>query len=85
MCHSVGPRKSPGRVRILAYGDETCNDFDLSENDRPYCLTTCLELMRPAYQPSFHSSFWMKDWRGTVSVSACSKLDTRFSCKGVLG
>jgi hypothetical protein len=57
MCHSVGARKSPARICILAYGDETCNDFDLSENDSPYCLTACLGLMRPAYQPSFHSSF----------------------------
>jgi hypothetical protein len=46
MCHSLGARKLPGRVRILAYGDETCNDFGLSLNDRPYCLTTCLGLIR---------------------------------------
>ena len=84
MCHSVGARKLPGHVSILAYGDETCNDFDLSENDSPYRLTACAWLSRPVYQPSFHRSFCMKVSRGTVSLSAFSKFDTRSSCRGVL-
>jgi hypothetical protein len=40
MCHSVGARKSPSSKLIIAYGDETCNDFDLSENDRPNCMSS---------------------------------------------
>jgi hypothetical protein len=76
MCHSVGARKLPGHVSILAYGDETCNDFDLSENDRSFCLTASGGLLQADYQPSFRSSFCVKVSRGTVSLSAVSNSQT---------